>query len=100
MGRTVRNELAVLLPETEEKCGLRDSSRPRSRENGSGAGDPRVFCVHDPDPIRGEDPPFIGLIPQPLKDGPWCRSVHRSRRPAMPRKTFEIQPRGRTLTRY
>src|SRR5258708_952690 len=53
--------------------------------------DNRAVTAFDPNPIRGEDPPVIGLIAQPLKNGPRCRSVYRSRRPVMTRKTLDIQ---------
>src|ERR1700738_1164750 len=53
--------------------------------------DDRAVTAFDPDPIRGEDPPVIGFIAQPLKDRPRCRSVHRSRRPVMTRKPLDIQ---------
>src|ERR1700694_4081172 len=53
--------------------------------------DDRAVTAFDRNPIRGEDPPVIRFIAQPLKDGPRCRSVHRSRRPVMARKTLDIQ---------
>src|ERR1700674_2276117 len=53
--------------------------------------DDRAVTAFDPDPIRGEDPPVIGFIAQPLKDGPRCYSIHRSRSPVMSRKTLDIQ---------
>src|SRR6202049_2729392 len=53
--------------------------------------DNRPVTAFDQDPIRGENPPVIGFIAQPLKDRPWCHSIHRSRRPVMTRKTLDIQ---------
>src|SRR5882672_3080340 len=53
--------------------------------------DDRAVTAFDPHPIRGEDPAIVGLIAQPLKDGPRCRSVYRSRRPVMTRIALDIQ---------
>src|SRR5258705_13878350 len=65
---------------------------PRKRRARIGAlFDDRTVTAFDPHPIRGEDPAIVGLIAQPLKDGPRCRSVYRSRRPVMTRKTLDIQ---------
>src|ERR1700676_877761 len=62
--------------------------------------DDRAVAAFDPNPIRGEDPPVIGFIAQPLKDGPRCRSVHRSRRPVMTRKTLDIQQPTEEVERH
>src|SRR6202165_201280 len=62
--------------------------------------DDRAVTAFDPDPIRSEDPPVIGFIAQPLKDGPRCRSVHRSRRPVMTRKALDIQQATREVERH
>src|SRR6202162_5860959 len=62
--------------------------------------DDRAVTAFDPDPIRGEDPAIIGLIAQPLKDGPRCRSVHRSRRPVMTRKALDIQQPTEEVERH
>src|SRR3984893_13192236 len=65
-----------------------------------GVFDDRAVAPFDPDPIRGEDPPVIVFIAQPLKDAPRCRSVHRSRRPVMTRKTLDIQQPTEEVERH
>src|ERR1700731_4272440 len=62
--------------------------------------DDRAVAAFDPNPIWGEDPPVIGFIAKPLKDGPRCRSVHRSRRPVVTRKTLDLQQAAGEVERH